>query len=302
MIQDALHKIWQGHIKAQYSIASLAYLMLRRHPVRVPDGKRRQLFILVNGPSLAPAIESYGDRLREHELMCVNMMATTDDFARLRPHYYTIADIKFWQHMDEIDKNDFLREEQAKWDQISDALIEKTKWHMYLFLPDLAKKNTELVRRLASNRYLHPIYLNSGYDFQGFASLHYQCWEHQLCIPDLENVLVLCLYCGILMDFAELDIIGCDHTYFSGFSVDPQNRFFYEFKHYYDNGSSYKVPYDSYGKPYSVGRVLEEYAHLWQIYGMLRRFADRSGVRICNCTEPSMIDTFERRPLEEALR
>lgn len=298
---ELFRKLWNVFIDLQYSVCFFLYVLFKRKKVVLPKDIDNDLWILVNGPSLKDTLEKQRDEIKNHSIMCVNMMACTSDYEDIKPKYYAVADIKFWQHMANCESNDFLKKEQMRWDEISASIVEKTKWDMYLFVPYLARKNKDLEKKLNSNPYIHTVYINSGYDFKGFKSLHYWCWKHQLCAPLLENSLVFCIYIGIICKFKNLYLFGCDHTFFGNFHVDSNNKFMYEYRHSYDGDSNFSVPYDSFGNEYTVGRLLGEYYNLWNIYSMLEEFARRMGTNVYNCTEISLIDVFMRKKVEDII-
>lgn len=298
---DFLSKMGSFVFNCSYSVMSVLILLIRRNKVSIPRAKDKDIFLLMNGPSLNNILNEYGDALKHKTVMCVNMMAFTDDFERVKPQFYTIADIKFWQKMHNIDNNSFLSNEQKKWDMLSHELVKKTKWRMYLILPDLAKENKDLIHRLSQNKNIKLIFLNSGFYFKGFDSVCHKCWKYQLCVPELLNVLVLSLYISVLMRFNNIYLAGCDHTFFDGFHVDDNNHFYYEYKHSYDNNITTSVPYDSVGDAYSVGRILDEYAKLWKVYEELSTFSREMGSRVFNCTQNSLIDVFDRKCIKEVL-
>lgn len=295
-----VQRIWDLFITIQNSVFYYIFLFCKHKKVRIPRRKSNDLFILVNGPSLNSALKNKS-KLKNKTLMCVNMMVNTDDYEFLKPSYYVIADVKFWQKMKGISENSFLMEEQEKWDLISDNLVKKTKWDMVLFLPDLAKDNKELTRKLRSNKHISIVYFNIGVSFIGAKKVVLECWKKQLCLPELQNVLILCIYTGIVMKFKKMYLIGSDHSFFKNFYVDKDNNFYYEYSHSYDNKQSYKVPYDSYGNKYNVGRVLKEYASLWEIYEKLKIFAEKNDTHIYNCCENSLIDVFDKISLDKVI-
>lgn len=298
---ELVRKIGYFFINLQYSFAFLVILLIRRKKVRIPRCNGKDVFLLMNGPSLARNLQDYKDILSKKKCMCVNMMAKSEEYELLKPHYYTIADVKFWEQMKGSDDNEFLRNEQKNWDELSDYIVEKTHWKMYLFLPDLARSNVELVNKLNSNKNIHIVFLNSGILFKGFDGVLFKVWKKQLCLPDLINVLVLAIYVSVLMGFENIYLLGCDHSYFSNFHVDENNKFYYEYHHSYDSRNAFKVPYDSYGKEYSMSRILSENATLWETYEKLDKFSRINLSHIYNCTSVSMIDVFKRKKLSEVL-
>lgn len=296
---DIIRRIGLFIINLEYTFIFLIILVLRKKRIYIPRANGEEIYLLMNGPSLSCALKKYSNKLANKNCMCVNMMANTDEYEIIKPRYYTIADIKFWKKMDGINENEFLLEEQQKWDSIIDNIVKKTTWKMYLFLPNLAKDNKRLVSILANNKFIYPIYLNSGVDFKGFDSARYYFWKRQLCVPELQNVLVLSIYVSVLMKYKKVYMLGCDHTFFGAFHVDNNNRFYYEYKHSYDLETVTKIPYDSYGKEYSVTKILKEYASLWETYGQLYVFSKKMGVNVFNCTDNSLIDVFPRIPIAE---
>ena len=93
-----------------------------------------------------------------------------------------------------------------------------------------------------------------------------------------------------------------DHTLLDGLTVDDQNRLCRIASHYYDTTTAEPKPiyYNATNppRPYTMAEYLAETAELFRGHEVLRDFAAEQGVRIINRTAGSLIDAYERDPME----
>lgn len=87
--------------------------------------KDESLIILGNGPSLNDSIRDDMDILRTHACMAVNFAANSDEYLRLRPRYYILADPHFFTAHGA--DNNVTR--------LFERIASLTDWQMTLFVP-----------------------------------------------------------------------------------------------------------------------------------------------------------------------
>lgn len=267
---------------------------IKKSRVHFPDNSGKNLYILSNGPSLAKHLEQNMEFFAHKKIMCVNQMVNTEYYEKLKPQYYIIADSRYWHPAKS--RSDFpdIEKDQKKWNSITPALVEKTDWPMYLFLPELAKENKKLCRRLSENKYIRIIFMNCRAGFRGFNCAKLWLWEHNWCMPVLMNVLNAAVYAGILMKFSKIYLLGADHTFFHNIFIDSHNRLKCEIQHVYSEDNANKFMTDYLGNGYTMGQYLEENMVLWKNYYDLEALARKNHIYIYNATENSLIDAFRR--------
>ena len=114
------------------------------------------------------------------------------------------------------------------------------------------------------------------------------------------TVVQVCEYIALLLDYRTVELYGVDHTLLDGLMVDDENRLCRIDSHYYDTTPVapkpifQKVP----PRPYTMALYLSEVAELFRGHEILRDYAAWLGTRIVNRTRGSLIDAYERDPLD----
>ena len=260
-----------------------------RKPMIPTIGKGKSLYILANGPSLSQMYEENIDFFVDKNVLCVNMIAETDFYTKLKPLIYVIIDgvpLGTDHNMTEDEKN------VAR--VTRESIVNKTDWDMYLILP-YASKGSRLAKEAANNKHIHVVFVNTNVYKGKNVAIEYFLWNKFWCCPRMANVLVASIFYGILMRFSEVFLYGADHDWIKSIEVDDKNRVFVCNKHVYKEENAktlFGVPNEN--RCMKLGEVLEGWTSVWSTYYKLNDFAKKNKVAIYNATKNSLIDAFSR--------
>ena len=264
------------------SIASLLKVtLLSKSASRSSDeGKGKQLIILGNGPSLRATIDNDLDTLLSHDLMAVNFAALTDDFLKLRPKYYMLADGHFF--------NAFHSDPNVKklWERISNV-----SWRMTLLIPIRFK---HLVKPLIMNSTSIKLRYFNLTPVEGFKWLKHLLFSIGAGMPRPRNVLIPAIMEGIRLGYDKIVLYGADHSWTKTLDVDKDNFVVSVQPHFYkDNEDEHKRVRETY-KGLRLHDVLGSMTIAFKSYWEIAVYAEKKRVEIINATPDSMIDAFRR--------
>lgn len=272
-------------MKLAKSIKSIGKLMLSTRKATYRRQERnRPLVILGNGPSLAATIAGHGDYIvQSTDAMAVNFAANTPEFKRLKPEYYILADPHFFANPDDANVARLLDN------------LRSVDWKMTLFLPHAARKSCPL----SPTAFLSIEYYNAV-GIEGFGALEKWAFDRRRGMPRPRNVLIPAIMTGIGLGYKEIYITGADHTWTATLNVDEENHVLSHQPHYYkeDNKEEKRIR-NEYLK-YPLHAILYSFYLAFKAYHIIEAYAEKSGVKIYNSTPGSMIDAFDRKPLEKA--
>lgn len=231
-----------------------------------------------NGPSLSETITRYGDLLASSDTTAVNFAANTDEFFRLKPRHYVLADPHFFASPAHPNV-------AALWSNIAG-----TFWPMTLHIP----VGMRLPRELEDHASVSVRRFNLT-PAEGFDGVCHALFSRGLAMPRPRNVLIPALMEGIRDGYAEIYIVGADHTWPHTLYVDDSNRVVTVQPHFYKEDPR---ELDRIAEAYRGVRlhdVLGSMAVAFRSYHAVRAYAEKRGVRIYNATPGSLIDAFERK-------
>ena len=150
--------------------------------------------------------------------------------------------------------------------------------------------------------FLHNLLRGFGF-FRGFRRVEFWCYRHGLGSGNFGTVVQNGIFIALLLGYRDIELYGVDHTLLEGLCVDERNRLCRIRSHYYDNGAAQTaepiyVNATDPPQPYTMASYLAETAELFRGHEVLRDYARTLGARIVNRTRHSMIDAYERRPVE----
>lgn len=236
------------------------------------------LIIMGNGPSLRQTIEEHSDILMSCDTTAVNFAANTPEFFRIKPSHYILADPHFFEG-GASDPN-----VRLLWENLG-----KADWPMTLHIPAF-RKASGLPENISVQRYN----LTPG---EGYDAFCHPLFRNGLAMPRPRNVLIPAIMEGIRDGYREIYIVGADHTWPHTLYVDDSNRVVSVQPHFYEDN---KKELDRVAQEYSglhIHDVLSSMVVAFRSYHEIRRYADKSGIRIFNSTPGSLIDAFTRQRL-----
>lgn len=100
------------------------------------------------------------------------------------------------------------------------------------------------------------------------------------------------MYIALYMGAKNLCLVGADHDWILHYG---------ETRHFYDEKKSAltQANYNEWNKDFEF--VLQSQVNLWRIYKKLKRYCDKRGASIVNCTPGSLLDVFPKKKLEDVL-
>lgn len=256
-------------------------------PVGEPKGS---MVILGNGPSLAgelPRLIERGEHLSK-DFMAVNFFALDARFETVRPAYYVLSDPMFFR-------------DSAYRDRVAElyrTLAAKVSWPMNLYVQYYNPERFDY-RAALPNAHIRIVPFHTQM-YRGFRRVEFGLFRRGLGSANFGTVVQVCEYVALLLGYKTLELYGVDHTLLDGLSVDDENRLCRTDSHYYDDVPTtpkpifQKVPH----RPYTLAVYLAEVAELFRGHEVLRDYARSLGARIVNRTRGSMIDAYEKIPLE----
>lgn len=262
------------------SIAKMALLSRRPSVSRDSASAAGPLVILANGPSLRKTIADNIGRLVDMPTMAVNFAALADEFFRIKPGRYILADPHFFERGD--DKN-----VAALWSRLASV-----DWPMTLYV-DIRRRGR--VRHMAA---LPPNVRVEGFNavgVEGWQWLEAVAYRSGLAMPRPRNVLIPAIMTGIAAGFREIYIAGADHSWLQSIWVTEQNEVVSVQPHFYKEDEDEKKRVVNEYRAYRLHQILESFRIAFESYHRIERYARRAGVRIYNSTPGSYIDAFERK-------
>ena len=243
-------------------------------------GCNRKLRILGNGKSLND--ESLADNTNV-DYMVVNRHVLADNYQTIKPRYYVFADPFFFNNPKGVD---ILRQ-----------INEFTSWPMTVMIPYSRGIKKEYSQLFSNSNIILKTY--NIFPFQGYTSIAYWCYDHQLAMPVAQNVIVGAIMMGISMKYHTIELYGVEHDWLRHLYVGDDNLVYLENDHFYDKEKVKPLPQkeiqhlDEYPLYMNIGH----YARMFQSYWEIKKYINdrKIATRIINMTKHSFIDAFERR-------
>lgn len=238
---------------------------------------KETLRVLGNGSSLKNSLLLFDDKT---DYMVVNSHVLDESYSLLKPKYYVLADPSFFTSKEGYD--------------ILKAIANKTKWNMMLFVPDQHVKKCGYLQKIKSN-YINIIHYN-GYEYYGPESKRQYCYDCNLAMPSVENVMVASLYIAIYLGYKTVELYGVEHSWTKSLYVNDHNQVCLHDDHFYDKEKiSDRIFTKSDGSYFKTHEILKMYSRMFESYWEIKEIANRKGVEIVNYTPHSFIDAFVKK-------
>lgn len=121
-----------------------------------------------------------------------------------------------------------------------------------------------------------------------------------MAMPRPRNVLIPSLMLAIAMGYAEIVVVGADHTWMQTLSVTDDNEVVSVQPHFYNDGKEEQARVRHEYRNYRLHQIVESFAVAFKSYHDIANFATSRGVSIINATPGSFIDAFPRGSLSGA--
>ena len=251
---------------------------LSKFSVKIPNStQNKPCVILGNGPSLSESMANHHNFLNKAELFCVNMFANTSQYQELKPENYLLLDEAF------IDPNHTLASNALK------QIANNTSWKINLYVPSKMSNSAYFKDIISKNESIKVIPFNYTI-VSGFEGLTHWLFEHNLGMPQCQNVLVATLFMTINSGFKEIYLIGADHSWHEMIKLDEQNSLFMEDNHFYGSRkTSLKASQISF-----LSRQFLSLHKAFYGYEVLAKYAQSKRVKVLNASTKSYIDVFDK--------
>lgn len=243
----------------------------------MPRPEKKMLRILGNGNSLKSVVDTMA---RDCDYMVMNAHILHPSYMELKPRYYVLADPTFFHPKANYDGTEIVK-----------RILAETNWPMTLFVPweharDVGIKSTEwvTVQHINQTRYVGP------------EQHRKYVYEHNLAMPNVNNVLASAIYLAIYMGYKNVELYGVEHSWTRDLYVNKNNHTCIKDSHFFDaEDVDANVIIDGMGCPMKFYEVLRLYADYFPAYWELRALAENHGCKIINCAPNSFIDAFEKK-------
>lgn len=237
------------------------------------------LRILGNGKSLNEVKLTEGDNI---DYLVLNRHVLGDNYTEIKPSSYVLADPHFFNHPEGIN--------------IIQEINKKTTWRLKLYIP-FCKNIKKHIRKIITNSFITVIYYNIT-SVQGYKKFVHFCYNHQLAMPVVQNVLVASIMIGILRNYRRIELYGVEHTWTKYLFVDEHNIVYLENPHFFDKEKvEAKALKDiQHTKEYPFFLILKNYSRMFESYWEIKDYLKQTkkNNKIINCTKGSFIDAFDR--------
>ena len=267
------------------TLKSLIKAIVLSRPVgRLPKCSKPSdtIIILGNGPSLNSTISSSGRLLEENPTMAVNFMANTDEFFKIRPDYYVIADPHFFNAFDQENVS-------TLWKNLASV-----DWPMVLLVP--AKMVGKTKKVLCGRKNISV----KGFNFVGIEGYKwFECFmfRHRIGMPRPRNVLVPALMSAISAGYKEILLAGADHSWLETLRVTDENHVVSVQPHFYADSKKELKRSETEYRSLHLHDVLYSFYVAFKSYHIIELYATKRGVCIYNITPGSYIDAFPRKKI-----
>jgi hypothetical protein len=250
------------------------------------------VIILGNGPSLKhdlAMVERITQR-NDTDLWCVNFFGNSNEYVKLRPTNYVIADPGHWEEnvTDELKKD---REE------FLEHVTQATRWHVLFHFPYSAK-GSAFVGRLSAHPQIKIRFFNNTSVPCRNREILFALYRRELAMPVCQNVLVPALFLAILSNYKRILLVGADHSWHRDLVVKNTTVMICD-RHFYDDETALKPFFKNRSETYSMAEIFHIYGTIFSQYDLLDAFAHAMKVDIVNGSSLTFIDSFKQIELRD---
>lgn len=290
MLFDYYIKMSAFFENALQSAVSLAkVLLLSKFGLPKFSNQKTNASILGNGPSLNQTLTDNLDFLKETDIYCVNLFALSTVYTSLKPQNYVLLDPAFFMFSEQNDGRKDIK-------KTFDAILQQTDWSMRLFVP-ARSRNSYIVKKLEQECPNIQICRFNYTVVRGFPAFRHWFFEHNLGMPQCQNILTASLYVALLQDYKNVYLFGADHSWHEEIRITEQNEFEMRQVHFYDNANNVKHEKVVDVRNNSRPRLHAQFLSLHKVfysYEILNTFALYRRIKVLNASTKSYIDVFDK--------
>ena len=234
--------------------------------------KGESCFILATGPSLKKVDFS---KLSDKFVFTVNLLYKNPNFDQLKSDIHVFADSIFFGQEVEKDLNN----------DINEKILNKG---IELFLPNYTRDFIFKYNLIDKVRVYAPIkHFRTGYSDKIDISRP---------MTDFNTVVFQCIQIAIYMGFKTIYLLGCDCTGVQRVLSDSQDTYCYKV----DKTAS--KAYSNSDAISDVQAIFQTWANIFEQYKVIEKYTQKIGVKIYNLSNPTILDSIERKDINEVLK
>ena len=239
--------------------------------------------ILANGPSLNEVIPHLIEFVNV-DFVVLNYFAFDPVFLDIKPKHYCLADPTFFQDspsVKNVEKLFSLFEHQVNWD--INLYIPSVNYKRFLIFSKITNKNIKIIK------------VNTV-DYSGFESFRNFFYSKGFSMPRPQNVAIFATFVALNLGYSRLLLYGFDHSFFDSISVNKKNQLCNKETHFYGNGTEVLKPLirSDNNQPWKISDYLSAISIMFKSHDLLSNYSNYLNVQIINCTDCSLIDSYER--------
>ena len=267
----------------KYSFSNYEYVkILKTNKIFKNLFNESRCFILGNGPSLNSVDFT---KLSDEYVFTVNQIARRNDFNSLKSNFHFFADT-FFYNLDET-------KEDA---EVLDV-IKRVKTHdnnPMVFFPINA---FEFIKKNGLDKELDIHFFKSELIFGDFFE---QDINYSKVVPSFNTVVQWCISMAIYMGFKEIYLLGCDNT---GIISTVKSVLKEDVSEYtYDMTDNERKRMQKMLNENTLYEHALSYAYTLKGYSDLKKYCDKRGIRLYNCSNPTVIGSIEKISLDKVLK
>ncbi|WP_104742641.1 hypothetical protein [Helicobacter cinaedi] len=250
--------------------------------------QNHSIFILANGPSLKDDVAPYLAELSECHTLMMNHSITQNIHKDIRPKYHILLDSVYfvgdtYNIMAQSDYERVTKEVQELYHS-----FEQLSYPVELLVPNIWKDKIHIKNPLIT------LQTFGIAKFKGFDFISRFLFSKAIALPSYCNVLIPSIICCIAMGYKKIYLLGCDHDWFKGYFVDSHNKFYIDYKHFYEEQQT-----ESNFAKITLTEMLSVDSEILRSYHTIQRIFNN--ISIYNLSSNSAIQAFPRSTLESTL-
>lgn len=241
-------------------------------------------FIVGNGPSTKEQVLSV---LREEYVFTVNYAANGSQFLEMKTDFHFWTDPNIFNVSSSAEELEYLIK--------SIKAVKTTENNPYCFVPI---EEYQFIKENKLDKELQFFYLSPslGWMYEGFDEL----FQLEKNIPQFGTVVQFCIVAAIYMGFNQIYLLGCDNTGILN-TVKALEDCIDENNYGYDITSLEKRRMRSGVVRNGLETEVRSYFYNIKGFRILGEYCRRRGIRLCNCSVRSVIDSLERCSLNSII-
>jgi len=280
-----LLKIMKDLVLTLYFI--MKYILKSSRFKRFKYRKRKSgtITLLANAPSLKEVLPRTltDEEFRNTDFIVLNYFAFCDEFVKIKPAHYCLADPMFFH------KNN----RYADVERLFQILQNEVDWKLNIYVPAYARRNFIVFSGL-TNPHLNIVPVISD-TYCGFECLRNKMYKNNYAMPSIQTVANLAIYVGINSGYDNVRLYGVDHTFFDGLCINDRNELCVLDRHFYDDKPNLKpIIRNDNDEIFKISDYILSIGGMFKSHDLLNSYAGYMGVHIQNCTKVSLIDSYPR--------